>query len=56
MSEFRTNVCWRPEGADVNVSHDKSSRGNKAAAVAEAVAHIERNHMKLITLKLTDRV
>lgn len=55
MSQVQIDVRWRPEGAVGNVGHDKSFRGDKTAAVAEAVAHIERNFLTLSTLKHPDR-
>lgn len=55
MNELQIDVCWRPEGTGANVSHDKSFRGRQAAAIADAVAHIERNYLTLTTIKHPDR-
>lgn len=55
VSELQIDVRWRPEGADTNVSHDKSFRGEQAAAMSETVAHIERNYLTLTTIKHPDR-
>lgn len=55
MSELQIDVRWRPEGAAVNASYDKSFQGDKAEAIAEALAHIERNFLTLSTIKHPDR-
>lgn len=55
MSELQIDVHWRPEGAVVNLDHDKSFRGNRAAVLAAAVAYIERNYLTLTTIKHPDR-
>ena len=55
MSELQIDVRWRPEGADASISHDKTFRGSQAVAIAEAVAHIERNYLTLTTIKHPDR-
>ena len=55
VSELQIDVRWRPEGADANVSHDKSFRGDKAVTMAEAVGHFERNYLTLTTIKHPDR-
>ncbi|MCV0438433.1 MAG: hypothetical protein K5880_07360 [Hydrogenophaga sp.] len=54
MSELQIDVRWRPEGAAVNLGHDKSFRGDGTSVLAEAVAHIERNYLMLTTIKHPD--
>ena len=55
MNKLQIDVRWRPEGTDVDVNHDRSFRGAQAVAIAEAVAHIERNYLTLTTIKHPDR-
>jgi ATP-dependent DNA helicase RecG len=54
VSVLQIDVRWRPEGAAVNPSYDKSFQGDRTSAIEEAVAHIERNYLMLTTIKHPD--